>query len=71
MSSDDEETRQSHTTVGNDDEEEASVPGSISSVRKKTNAFGKKKDKHRSENTIQELAGHLSIKGNTSPVEEV
>jgi hypothetical protein len=61
--SDDEENRQSHTTVDNN-EEEASVSGSISSVRKKPNTFGKKNGKHRSENTIQELAGHLFTFGN-------
>jgi hypothetical protein len=61
--SDDKVIQQSHTTVDND-EEEASVPGSISSARKKTNAFGKKNNKHRSENTIQELAGHLFTFGN-------
>jgi hypothetical protein len=63
MSDDEEKNPQSHTTVDND-EEEASVSGSVNSVRKKPNAFGKKNGKHRSENTIQELAGHLFTFGN-------
>jgi hypothetical protein len=62
MMSDDEENRQSHTTV---EQDEASASGSTTSAKSKSNAFGKKNGKHRSvENTIQELAGHLFTFGN-------